>query len=379
MPRRRDTHAVLAVLAALLAILVSAAPAAASSASYTPASSGRGASVSVGDTAAQNNSLTITRSGSQLSIVDRGATVTAGENCSTVSEDEVRCPDAPELLVDTAGGDDAVRLSGDFSAREHVSVDLGPGDDVLDPAPGIATPLTVLAGLGNDVVDGAAGADAVDGGGGKDVVRTHGGSDTITDSDAPTGVGGRLDGGDGNDRITGGRGDDLLLGGAGNDSLRGAGGLDVYRAGDGADAVDARDTISESVDCGRGADRVRSGTAADDLSSACERVTGGFEMSARVARVSRRGIVTLRVPCRRRCRVGARITVVQQHGRANLAGTRRPSVRGRPRKVRGAVLISLELPPSALAELRARKALRVRVDVRRDRLRTAWITFLRGG
>ena len=57
--------------------------------------------------------------------------------------------------------------------------------------------------------------------------------------------------------LSGGRGDDQIDGGGGNDRLDGGPGIDRFNAGPGNDFVSARDHHRESVNCGRGRDRVR--------------------------------------------------------------------------------------------------------------------------
>jgi Thrombospondin type 3 repeat/RTX calcium-binding nonapeptide repeat (4 copies)/FG-GAP-like repeat/Bacterial TSP3 repeat len=107
--------------------------------------------------------------------------------------------------------------------------------------------LTGLA--GNDVLLGLAGADCLVGGNGND----------------------RLSGGDGDDTLKGGRGRDRLSGGNGNDALVGGPGRNRYSGGSGRDRISARNTVAETIRCGRGRDRARVDAA--DTTIGCERVS----------------------------------------------------------------------------------------------------------
>src|SRR5215213_425590 len=83
-------------------------------------------------------------------------------------------------------------------------LDIRPGaDDDTVRIQGTSLPATVLAGAGNDVVDGGPGTDRIDGGDGNDTI----------------------DGGGGHDTLVGGLGADVIHGGAGQDSV-------VYRDGE---------------------------------------------------------------------------------------------------------------------------------------------------
>jgi hypothetical protein len=84
-----------------------------------------------------------------------------------------------------------------------------------------------------------------------------------------------LSGGAGGDRLEGGDGADRLHGGSGNDRLIGGGGRDSFDAGAGADRIDSRDGLSESVQCGSGADRARVDVSDVLDPDACENVDYG--------------------------------------------------------------------------------------------------------
>ncbi|MEP7010729.1 MAG: hypothetical protein ABJC13_10430 [Acidobacteriota bacterium] len=73
-----------------------------------------------------------------------------------------------------------------------------------------------------------------------------------------------LDGELGNDTIDGKGGNDILQGGAGDDHLTGGPGVDSFNGAAGRDTIDAKDGAAERVDCGIGNDTVTV-DAADDL------------------------------------------------------------------------------------------------------------------
>lgn len=65
-----------------------------------------------------------------------------------------------------------------------------------------------------------------------------------------------LDGELGNDTIDGKGGDDVLLGGSGDDRLTGGPGVDRFNGAAGRDTIDSKDGNAEIVDCGIGIDTV---------------------------------------------------------------------------------------------------------------------------
>ncbi|CAN7249218.1 calcium-binding protein [Phenylobacterium sp. LjRoot225] len=189
-------------------------------------------------------------------------------------------------LTNGAGGRIIGNVSlGDYSDRLANNgwidgrVDLGAGDDNYTSVSGAVTG-GVLAGDGNDTVEGGggfdrlrgdAGDDRLDGGGafddlngnvGRDTVRGGSGDDWVLggkDADLLYGddgadiLNGNLgadtcDGGPGDDSVRGGQGDDMLAGGVGNDwitgdlgddTLTGDAGADIFRAfnGGGMDRI----------------------------------------------------------------------------------------------------------------------------------------------
>ncbi|MCI2431520.1 hypothetical protein LM602_03045 [Candidatus Acetothermia bacterium] len=101
----------------------------------------------------------------------------------------------------------------------------------------------IMAGDGDDVIDGESGNDQIFAGDGDDLVEGRAGNDRIEGGDGDD----TLQGGPGNDRIMGGSGDDTIDGGLGNDILIGGDGEDVINGGEGNDWIEGgrgTDTLS---------------------------------------------------------------------------------------------------------------------------------------
>lgn len=97
-------------------------------------------------------------------------------------------------------------------------------------------------------IRGSSGSDRISGGRGNDTLTGLGGADCIS-------------GGVGNDRISGGNGNDTISGGAGRNRIA---------AGAGNDAINVRNHKRDTVNCGKGRDRVRADSV--DKLRGCERV-----------------------------------------------------------------------------------------------------------
>lgn len=122
----------------------------------------------------------------------------------------------------------------------------GAGADTLQ-GDGLANLL--VAGLGNDSLEGRAGNDTLQGGDGLDTLFGGDGTDQLDGGLAND----RLEGGLGNDTLTGGDGNDLLYGDADADRLDGGTGNDTLFGGDGDDRLDG----------GAGGDRMEGGPGND--------------------------------------------------------------------------------------------------------------------
>ena len=157
----------------------------------------------------------------------------------------------------------------------------GSGNDALT---GAGSDNVLEGGPGIDTLTGQAGNDTLRGGPGSDVYSGGAGSDTASYSDHGAAVNVSLDGapGDGDgtenenlpgdvENVTGGAGNDTLRGSGAANVLEGGEGTDSFQAGAGDDQVNARDSRSEVVVCGAGADTV-SADHDDDTANDCETV-----------------------------------------------------------------------------------------------------------
>lgn len=141
-----------------------------------------------------------------------------------------------------------------------------PGADPdSDSGPGGDTPPPVITDCPN-AIRGTARRDVLKGTAGGDDIKALGGNDVLG------GLGSRdcLQGGKGKDRIVGAGGADTLIGGPGADKLAGGRGSNAVAGGAGNDRVNAVNGKRDTVNCGRGRDRVRAD--ARDRLRGCERV-----------------------------------------------------------------------------------------------------------
>jgi Ca2+-binding RTX toxin-like protein len=109
----------------------------------------------------------------------------------------------------------------------------------------------LLAGAGDDLLDGGSEADALFGQAGNDTLLGGTGDDMINGDSASLAENLQgsdwIDGGDGADRLWGMAGDDVIIGGKGNDTIYGGKGRDtyIYNKGDGVDTIFDDDTGPE--------------------------------------------------------------------------------------------------------------------------------------
>jgi uncharacterized delta-60 repeat protein len=130
---------------------------------------------------------------------------------------------------------DSVGAIFDGGTFGRIEIEAKGGDDLID-ASGVAAPVRVDAGAGNDVVLGGSGADVLLGNAGNDTIFGGGGGDILRGSD-------------GNDYLNGGPGADQVFGDAGNDQVFGVdGAIDSIDGGDGFDRVkrDRGDLLSHT-------------------------------------------------------------------------------------------------------------------------------------
>lgn len=270
------------------------------------------------------------------------------------------------ISVDLGPGNDVLELNSDPVSSVRVVVLGGDGDDELRK---VQTLASIDAGPGNDViypdhryanngVPQVVGGDVIAGGAGVDAVDYELVLDPVTvslDGTANDGRPGELDnvtadvenllGGLFDDRLTGSAGANTIDGRAGNDVLVGLGGRDDIAGGGGNDTVDALDgTGGDRVSCSDGAD-VAYVDARDAVDDTCERVLVAAAVSSRLG--YSRSHVTARVSCPKgagTCRGTVRITIAKKGKqivvgsaryavRAGKAGTVRASASARSRRV----------------------------------------------
>jgi hypothetical protein len=125
----------------------------------------------------------------------------------------------------------------------------------------------LVGGEGGDLLKGGGGDDCLEGGAGADVLDGGDGNDHLAGGTGKD----RLAGGTGNDSLKGSQGNDRLSGGPGNDTISPGSGRDSIDAGSGNDTINAVDGVRETVECGRGLDRVRADRR--DRLRHCEKIT----------------------------------------------------------------------------------------------------------
>jgi hypothetical protein len=220
-------------------------------------------------------------------VDDAGADITAGGGCTSLGSDSGECMANVWGLL-------------------FVRVDLGEGDDALEPT--ATSALRVDGGPGNDRLLGGTWFDELNGGGGTDELRGNGNDDVLSDGDGEAGGtpdGDLLDGGPGDkdwvsyetrelpvivdladsardggrgegdtligiENVRGGSGDDRLTGDAGPNWFDDEGGTNVLRGRGGDDVF--RAARAGRTDCGSGDDEVRGVTSRMVLARDCERL-----------------------------------------------------------------------------------------------------------
>jgi Ca2+-binding RTX toxin-like protein len=254
----------------------------------------------------ETNDVQASKVGQAVTIVDTGATITAGSGCTNISAQEVTCTPAALAFVDVGDLDDTVLLTSGANwivsgGTENDAITLcapcrafslagGAGDDAIrggngdDHLIGAGGNDTLVSGIGRDVLTPGEGNDTVAAGSGRDTVNYEGfvqsavvvdlrtgtaagpGTDALLSvedvigtrfADRITGnnASNRLDGLGGNDLLVGKAGADVLVGGTfsdrlfgerGPDRLVGEGGTDLLVGGSEADlllAGDGNDTL----------------------------------------------------------------------------------------------------------------------------------------
>jgi Ca2+-binding RTX toxin-like protein len=114
----------------------------------------------------EQNVVTATFGTDDITLHDKGTTVTAGAGCAQVDEQTASCP-AAALRIALGDGDDRVFVECALRAGLCGSATLigGPGDDSLN---GTVRPDILLGGPGNDKLSGGGSGDLLRGGSGDD-------------------------------------------------------------------------------------------------------------------------------------------------------------------------------------------------------------------
>jgi hypothetical protein len=346
------------------------------------------------------NALELAFADDVVALHDPGATISAGDLCTSASAHDVACrlDDAsasgipPMVVVQLGDLDDALAIVGTFpfamttNAGEGSDVIAGgPKDDILDGGPGDDRLAggdggdRLIAGDGRDSLVGGGGDDALvgtevaesvdsfDGGAGRDEVDFRSTRRALTvmlgdqgsgETDTFIGVE-DVTGGAGDDRITGDAGPNKLDGGIGRNEISGAGGDDtIYGGGDSGPG-------GNLLSCGAGLDTILWVRPADLLARDCERVDLNLSVFGRTTMrahpvVGRGGRARFAIPCR--SRRGCRGSVRLRRATARRGGTLR---RFQTRR-HGQITVAIRLPRRG-ALMRVSVAIERRGDHERGR------------
>jgi len=188
----------------------------------------------------------------------------------TAGNDVINCG-AGDDVVNAGGGDDVINCgAGNDRVNGGAGNDRINGESGNDLLSGNEGNDRVNGGSGNERANGNEGNDRVGGGSGNDRVGGQSGRDTVNGDSGRD----KVSGGSGNDRAGGQSGNDRVNGDSGNDRVNGGSGRDVLSGGAGNDSISARDRTRDTVNCGRGRDRVAADRrrGRDRVSRNCERV-----------------------------------------------------------------------------------------------------------
>ena len=313
-------------LGAAGALAMTAAPAgAASTVSYNPSAFGSSFNIA-GE--ANDDQITIAVSDNTVTISDvgTGGITTADADCANVAG-TVQCPlDPPDpaapadptapVLFSSAqllAGNDTINAAG---AGFNISVDGGPGEDILTGGPEIDS---LSGGNDNDQLFGGDGDDDLNGGGtqfttgGNDLLDGQGGFDSATFGrmpavnvslnglpddgfpgvEADNAIAERINGGSGDDTLTGDANGNFLDGNDGNDLLTGLEGNDTLDGDDGDDGL-VGGPQRDQLECDDGVD-IAILDLRDVFDGECERT--GAEVDGGNSKVNKKGKTNVPVSC----------------------------------------------------------------------------------
>jgi Ca2+-binding RTX toxin-like protein len=145
-------------------------------------------------------------------------------------------PDQTQIVVAAFG------IEQPFSDVTSILIDAGRGNDRIEIAAEVITPILIYGGLGDDLLIAGGGPATIYGGRGNDTIYGSSADDVIYGEDGDDIIYGldgddTIYGGNGNDTIYGGKGDDRIFGEAGNDILYGNQGNDLIVGGLGDDIL----------------------------------------------------------------------------------------------------------------------------------------------
>jgi Ca2+-binding RTX toxin-like protein len=139
---------------------------------------------------------------------------------------------------------------------------------------GTKAPDVIVAGPGNNTIEGEGGNDLICAGGGNDTVDGGRGNDTIHGEEGDDTINGER----GSDTLDGGGGDDKVFGSRGSDHIEGGGGADLVEGEQGNDTVDGGAGDKDVVEGNQGDDTLDGGAGNEDVvigSTGNDKIDGG--------------------------------------------------------------------------------------------------------
>ncbi|MFD9112507.1 calcium-binding protein [Streptomyces bottropensis] len=203
MSTRRGLQAA-AAAAAGAALLVPTGPASAATGAVQASATvvqANDAFIFINAAAGERNRIFINPSGSTVTVIDTGASTSAGVGCTLNSDSSVSCPAGTRTILVVAG-DEQDTIAQRTGLR--ASLDAGPGNDTVH-AQDATGRQSIAGGEGRDTLLSGSGADVLVGGLGVDLLSGGAGNDILDNVDQAPGD--SAQGGDGSDSCTSDSGD----------------------------------------------------------------------------------------------------------------------------------------------------------------------------